>query len=156
MPKTSVMILIAVLLTSLSIDITACAQRPTPDVPPVIDGDDGADDFFAGCQDSLLLEPFPILRTLIDLLSQLLDLLNQADGFLNGGEGDGDLPAIPDDLPDIPGVPGDDQPLPDGTDDLPTGDDLPIGGDLPTIPGGVSTSVAEPGGWGIGPILSLP
>ena len=154
MSKTSVLILIAVLLTSLSMNRTVYAQRPAPDVPPVIDGDDGADGLFDGCQDSLLLEPFPILRTLIDLLSQLLDLLNQADGLLGGGEGD--LPSIPDDLPDIPGLPGDDLPLPDGTGDLPSRDDLPIGGDLPAIPGGVSSSDALPGGWGIGPILSVP
>jgi hypothetical protein len=150
MSKASVLILIAVLVASLAMDRPANAQRPATDVPPVSDGDvdNAADDFLDGCQDSLLLEPFPMLRTLIDLLSQLLDLLNQADQLINGS--DSDLPEIPTDPGLIP-IPGSDQLGTDGIGDLPT--DV---GDLPTIPGGVSATDASPGGWGIGPIQSVP
>ena len=37
--------------------------------------------------DSWLVDAFPLLRTLIDLLTELLDLLNQADQFVSGVNG---------------------------------------------------------------------
>ena len=78
-------------------------------------------------QDSMLADAFPLLRTLIDLLSQLIDLLNQAGEIVGGGNTD----------------PGDVDP----------GDIDPGNNGIPGI-GGAST--AEPGGWGQGPVPSVP
>lgn len=167
MTKTAIAILLAALIATLATDRAAFAQQSVPDVPSVADDDgadgDGAGDLLGQCRDSLLLEPFPILRALIDLLSQLLELLNQADGLLNGGS-EGDVSEIPDDLSDLLGFDGTQT---DGTGGLTTDglaadpngldiDGLATDADLPTIPTGVTNSDALPGGWGVGPILSVP
>ncbi len=83
------------------------------------------DNILASGQDSLLMEAFPFLRTLIDLLSQWLDLLNQAGGLLGGGGADG------------------------GAIDLGNIDPS----NLNSGSGGSST--IEPGGWGEGPVPSV-
>ena len=98
------------------------------------------DNILASGQDSLLMEAFPFLRTLIDLLSQLLDLLGQAGGLLGGGgTGGGAIDAGTIDPGTI--VPGTIDP---GNTDL---------GNLNS--GSDGSSTIEPGGWGEGPVPSV-
>ena len=117
MSNTSILILLLVLLAASPVVPSATAQRPDPAVPAVDDSGESleADDFLDTCQDSLLIQSFPMLRTLIDLISQLLDLLNQADQVLGGVNPD--VPAIPTDPPSTIALP----------DTLPTTTDLPGG-----------------------------
>ena len=87
MNKRCVLLLMVFLMTSLGLAPPALAQQlPTIDMPAADDPASTTDtpgDVLNGCQDSLLLEPFPMLRMLIDLLTQLLDLLERADQQLS-------------------------------------------------------------------------
>lgn len=131
MSKTFVMLLVFVFSTNLGWNQSTFAQQPATDEQA--ERDQPSDNIFADCQDSLLLESFPLLRSLIDLLSQLIDLLNQADQIINGGGSVIDSGTID---------PGTFDP---GTFDPGTID-----------PGTIDPSAAEPGGFGEGPVPSVP
>ena len=83
MSKTCLLCLALIVSASLGWNQSAFGQQPEGDGQSQTDPP--ADNIFADCQDSMLLDAFPALRTLIDLLSQLIDLLNQAGQLINGG-----------------------------------------------------------------------
>ena len=130
MSKTCVLCLALMMSASLGWNQQAHGQQADGDRQSQTDSP--ADNIFAGFGDSMFLDAFPLLRTLIDLLSQLIDLLNQADQLVNGG------------------IPGDIDP-----GDIDPGDIDPGDIDIPGV-GGAIGSELEMRGYGEGPVPSVP
>lgn len=130
MSKTYVLLLALVCSIGFGMSASTFAQQSGEECQS--ETDQPTDNVLADIQDSLLLDAFPLLRTLIDLISELIDLLNQADQLINGG-GTIDPGTID------PGT------IDPGTIDPGTID-----------PGTIGSSTIEPGGWGEGPVPSVP
>ncbi len=143
MTKTCVLFLAFLALLNLADQPVASAQQPTADA--AADPASPTDDAQMDCQDAWWLQPFPLLRTLIDLLTQLIDLLNQADQLVNGQN-----PAV-DPATDLTAT---DPTAIDPTAIDPTAID-PTAIDPTNLPSATSGLDGIPGGYGVGPVPSL-
>ncbi len=145
MNKTCLWCLMILLVTTLGTAQPAAAQQPTP--VDMLATDDpttpsvSSEDILSACQDSLLLEPFPMLRMFIDLITQLLELLERVDQQLS------DLTSID--------SPASDPAIPSGSNVVdPTTLDPAAISSAVVSPSGAPTTVPA-GGFGVGPVPSL-